>query len=137
MKRTMLLIVAALLLCAIPATTAAAQCQACVEHSYWPWLDDCWWCEAAYCGAVLCHIEEYAPGQEICVTEGDFCGEGNPICDHAEHQGLLQPGLIQPRESTKLAKNCEPPRILSETWRLARVEIQTPSRSRRHRQNGA
>jgi hypothetical protein len=132
MKRTMFLIVAALLLCAIPAGPASAQCQACVEHWYWPWLDDCWWCEGTNCGAVLCHIEEYAPGAEVCVTQGDFCGEGNPMCDHAEHQTLLQP-----RDSTMLAGNCEPPTFLSETWRLARVSIRTQSRGKRHRQNGA
>lgn len=127
MKRAMFVIAAALLFCAIPAAPASAQCQACVEHWYWPWLDDCWWCEGTNCGAVLCHIEEYSPGAEACVTEGDFCGEGNPLCDHEEH------ALLEPAAPT----SCEPQKILSETWRLARVSIQTPSRGRRHRQSGA
>jgi hypothetical protein len=130
MKRTMFLIMAALLFCAIRVEPASAQCQTCVEHWYWPWLDDCWWCEGSYCGAVLCHIEQWG-STEVCVTDGDLCGEGNPMCDHAEHQGLLEP-----RESTMLAKACEPQTLLSETWRLARVSFRTPPRGKRHRQNG-
>lgn len=95
----------------VAAFTWAAPAQACIEcvESYrWPWLQDCFFCTDANCGAELCHIEEYAPGQETCVLQGDGCNNGGRGCPDVQYSAL--PG-------TTGATPLEP------TWRVVKVTV--------------
>ena len=94
----------------------AAPTQACVkcdDHFYWPWLDDCLSCDESNCGYVLCHLEEYAPGAEYCVLEGDDCNMGGRGCPDVQGSLPQIPGV----------------KTLEQTWRLVKVKIKPARRA--------
>ncbi|HYC93329.1 MAG TPA: hypothetical protein VEO54_29250 [Thermoanaerobaculia bacterium] len=99
---------------------ADGPCKSCEERWLWPWLEDCWFCEDAECGAVLCHIEQWESG-EVCIAEGSGCGEGNPNCTDEEWQDIR---FEMPQPGVRVARACERP--LSESWRLTEVRVSSP-----------
>src|ERR1051325_4744310 len=101
------LLLCAVILAALGWATPAQACIECVERYYWPWLDDCFFCEESNCGSVLCHIEEYAPGAEYCVLEGDHCNIGGRGCPDVQSALPDAPGV----------------KPLEQTWRLVKVKI--------------
>lgn len=105
MKR---LILCGVILAAFAWAAPAHACVECVEHYYWPWLEDCWYCDDSDCGAVLCHIEESPPGNEICILQGDGCNNGGRGCRDVQMGAL--PG-------TTGATPLEP------TWRIVKVTV--------------
>ncbi|HVG23772.1 MAG TPA: hypothetical protein VND45_06425 [Thermoanaerobaculia bacterium] len=110
---------------AVPAVAQEGPCQSCEQRWLWPWLEDCWFCEDTECGAILCHLEQWSSG-DMCLTEGDGCGEGNPHCTDEDWQDLR---FQTPRPEVKLAKACE--RSLSESWRLTAVRVSSSRGKRR------
>ncbi len=103
----------------IPLAAEEGPCKSCEERWLWPWLEDCWFCEDTECGSALCHIEQWE--SEVCVTQGDGCGEGNPNCTDEEWQDIR---WTWPQPQARLAQACERP--LSESWRLTGVRVSSP-----------